>query len=186
MSRNISAFATASSAQSSGQLSKTCWAMSPADSLGLNRNSFVLPLTNINFKLTLSVGMLLGLILGTVGILADETSNPNGCKPLNTKAPRQLFNAMTAAEARARSREKRTRTQLHFHVTSLWRECHGARTDYITAEAEHTLSQWSGPHPRSSTLFATTLFNTINNTPVAPDWLGKHSNGETRDRKSVV
>lgn len=52
--------------------------MSPADSLGLKRNSFVFPLTNINFKLTLSVGMHLGLILGSVSYpgLREETSNP--------------------------------------------------------------------------------------------------------------
>lgn len=31
----------------SGQFSKTWWAMSPAESLGLNRNSFVLPLTRM-------------------------------------------------------------------------------------------------------------------------------------------
>lgn len=35
----------------SGQLSKTCWAMSPAESLGLKRNSFVFPLTSINRRL---------------------------------------------------------------------------------------------------------------------------------------
>lgn len=34
----------------SGQLSNTCCAMSPADSLGLKRNSFVLPLTRISFR----------------------------------------------------------------------------------------------------------------------------------------
>lgn len=32
----------------SGQFSKTWWAMSPAESLGLNRNSFVLPHTSIS------------------------------------------------------------------------------------------------------------------------------------------
>jgi hypothetical protein len=35
----------------SGQLSNTVCAMSPAESLGLNRNSFVFPLTRINRRL---------------------------------------------------------------------------------------------------------------------------------------
>jgi hypothetical protein len=35
----------------SGQLSKTCCAISPADSLGLNRNSLVLPLTRMSRRL---------------------------------------------------------------------------------------------------------------------------------------
>lgn len=62
--RKISAFATASWRQSSGQLSKTCCAISPADSLGLKRNSFVFPLTNISRKLILSAGIcLLDIIL---------------------------------------------------------------------------------------------------------------------------
>lgn len=35
----------------SGQLSKIAWAISPAESLGLNMNSLVLPLTRINLRL---------------------------------------------------------------------------------------------------------------------------------------
>lgn len=35
----------------SGQLSKTNWAISPAESLALNKNSSVFPLTSINRRL---------------------------------------------------------------------------------------------------------------------------------------
>lgn len=51
--------ATASDSQSSGQFSNTVSAMSPAESDGLNRNSFVLPLTSISRRFILSAGMFL-------------------------------------------------------------------------------------------------------------------------------
>lgn len=59
ISRRISALLTLSSLHSCGQLSKTNCAMSPALSLGLNRNSFVLPETSIRRRLILSCGMFL-------------------------------------------------------------------------------------------------------------------------------
>lgn len=59
MRRNISALETASRSQSSGQLSNTVCAISPAESDGLNRNSFVLPLTSIKRKFILSDGIVL-------------------------------------------------------------------------------------------------------------------------------
>lgn len=55
----ISALDTASSSHSDGQLSKTNCAMSPALSLGLNKYSFVFPLTRINRKFILSEGTFL-------------------------------------------------------------------------------------------------------------------------------
>lgn len=63
ISLKISAFDTASSAHSSGQLSNTCCAISAAESLVLKRYSFVLPLTSINLRLILSVGIFLDPIL---------------------------------------------------------------------------------------------------------------------------
>lgn len=79
-------------------------------------------------RLTLSVGMLLGLILGTVNILAEVRSNPNWWKPLDTKAPSQLqlFTRMTAP--RPHSHTEHTEMRLHSQVTSLWGGGHRART----------------------------------------------------------
>jgi len=56
MRRRISALETASSFHSSGQLSKTYWAMSPALSLGEKRYSLVFPLTRISRRFILSAG----------------------------------------------------------------------------------------------------------------------------------
>lgn len=61
MRRRISAFETISRSQSSGQLSNTVCAISPAESEGLNRNSFVLPLTSINRRFILSAGIVLDI-----------------------------------------------------------------------------------------------------------------------------
>lgn len=58
INRRISALETASSLHSSGQLSKTYCAMSPALSLGANRYSRVFPLTRISRRFILSVGTL--------------------------------------------------------------------------------------------------------------------------------
>lgn len=69
ISRKISALATASSAQSSGQFSNTCCAMSPAESLGLNRNSFVFPLTRMRRRFSLSEGIFRELIVDA-GVVA--------------------------------------------------------------------------------------------------------------------
>jgi len=59
ISLRISALDTASSSHSEGQLSKTNCAISPALSLGLNKYSFVFPLTRINRKFILSEGTFL-------------------------------------------------------------------------------------------------------------------------------
>jgi len=66
----ISAFDTASSSHSSGQLSNTYWAISPALPLGLNRYSLVLPDTRIRRRFILSAGM----CLDPSGILLDKFS----------------------------------------------------------------------------------------------------------------
>lgn len=51
--------------------------MSPADSLGLKRNSFVLPLTNINLRLILSLGMLLApIVVPGEGVEGGGENNP--------------------------------------------------------------------------------------------------------------
>lgn len=53
---------TCSSSQSIGQLSYTCFAMSEAESLGENRNSFVFPLTKMRRKFIISAGTLLDIL----------------------------------------------------------------------------------------------------------------------------
>lgn len=63
MSLKISAFATASASQSSGQFSNTVSAISPAESVCLKRNSFVFPLTSISLRFILSAGMFFDDIL---------------------------------------------------------------------------------------------------------------------------
>lgn len=56
ISRRMFGLLTCSSSQSIGQLSYTCLAISAAESLGENRNSFVFPLTKIRRKLIMSGG----------------------------------------------------------------------------------------------------------------------------------
>lgn len=67
--------ATASVSQSSGQFSNTVSAMSPAESDGLNRNSFVLPLTSISRRFILSAGMFLDDIFRQSSATARPPTN---------------------------------------------------------------------------------------------------------------
>lgn len=63
MSLRILGLLTNSSSQSIGQFSYTCLAMSAAESLGENRNSFVFPLTKMSRKLIMSAGVQLDIFL---------------------------------------------------------------------------------------------------------------------------
>jgi len=75
ISLRISALETASSRHSSGQLSKTFCAMSPALSLGEKRYSLVLPLTRMSRRLILSAGTLAepstGMVAGCYSLEAE-------------------------------------------------------------------------------------------------------------------
>jgi len=75
ISLRISALETASSRHSSGQLSKTFCAMSPALSLGEKRYSLVLPLTRMSRRLILSAGTLAepstGMVAGCYSLQAE-------------------------------------------------------------------------------------------------------------------
>lgn len=84
---------TCSSSQSIGQLSYTCFAMSEAESLGENRNSFVFPLTKMRRRFIISAGTLLD-------ILPMETDpDAHAKKKRKTKQNKQTKRSRRSAQA---------------------------------------------------------------------------------------
>lgn len=126
MSLRILGLLTNSSSQSIGQFSYTCLAMSAAESLGENRNSFVFPLTKMSRKLIMSAGVQLDIFFNLYPrmnhsqCLSAELSVRSAHHDGGEKTKEKKFRPKTLKFFLKPSRFRERRVELSFFLFDRW------------------------------------------------------------------